>query len=105
MKISTYTNSYNILLKEFIQLYKKTTHHHYPIRRISIAFENVKDEIYESYDLFTDFKALEEEKKLQYAIIQIKSKYGKNSILKGMNMMEKATTRKRNTLIGGHNAE
>lgn len=105
IRISTCTNSYSILLKEFINLYKRTTHPHYPIRRISITFGNIKDEIYESYNLFTDYKALEEEKKLQYAIIQIKSKYGKNSILKGMNMLEKATTRKRNTLIGGHNAE
>ena len=62
------------------------------------------DEYYESYDLFSNIEQLEEEKNLQRAIIQIKEKYGKNAILKGMNKLEKATTEKRNTLVGGHNA-
>ena len=42
---------------------------------------------------------------MQEAILQIKKKYLKNSILKAMNLQEKATTRKRNKLIGGHNGE
>ena len=62
------------------------------------------DEYYESYDLFSNIEQLEEEKNLQRAIIQIKEKYGKNAILKGMNKLEKATTEKRNKLVGGHNA-
>lgn len=102
-KISVKTNSYQILLQEFIQLFKKTTHKNDTIRKIGIAFENVVDEKYESYHLFTDYEALKEEKQLQGALIDIKRKYGKNAILKGMNLLEKATTRKRNQLIGGHN--
>ena len=74
------------------------------IRQISISLGNVLDEYYESYDLFSNIEQLEEEKNLQRAIIQIKEKYGKNAILKGMNKLEKATTEKRNTLVGGHNA-
>ena len=42
---------------------------------------------------------------IEMNIIKIKKNYGKNSILKGMNKLEKATTEKRNTLIGGHNAK
>ena len=42
---------------------------------------------------------------MQKAILNIKRKYGKNAILKGMNLEEKATTKKRNKLIGGHNGE
>ena len=38
------------------------------------------------------------------SLVTIKQKYGKNAILKGMNLLEKATQKKRNTLIGGHNA-
>ena len=45
------------------------------------------------------------EKRIQETIIEIKKRYGKNAILKGMNLEEKATTRKRNKLIGGHNGE
>ena len=67
--------------------------------------KNVVDEIYEQYDLFTDYEKIKEERSLQKALIDIKSKYGKNAVLKGMNLQEKATARKRNTLVGGHNAE
>ncbi len=45
-----------------------------------------------------------QERNLQLAIIEIKEKFGKNAIFKGMNKLEKATTIKRNTLVGGHNA-
>ncbi|MEG0367091.1 MAG: DNA repair protein [Coprobacillus sp.] len=105
MKIGVRTNSYTILLKEFISLFERTTHQHYPIRRLGISFGGVLDEIYEYYDLFTDQELIEEERKLMETIVEIREKYGKNTILKGMNMYEKATTKKRNRLVGGHNAE
>lgn len=104
-KIGITTNSYRLLLQEFKLLYQKIVNPAYPIRQIAISFGNVKDEVYEQYDLFTDMEAVEKDKKLQMAIVEIKNKYGKNAILKGMNYLEKATARKRNTLIGGHNAK
>lgn len=66
-------------------------------------------------DLFTDYEAeearrreeqsmLERERRRQQAVIQIKKKYGKNAILKGMNLEEGATARDRNRQIGGHKA-
>lgn len=77
----------------------------YPIRQIAIGFQEVKDEYYyENYDLFTDVEKVEREKKLQETLVQIKHRYGKNAILKGMNALDFATAKKRNTLIGGHNA-
>ena len=72
---------------------------------MSIAFGNVKPEEFASLTLFTDVEFEEDELKVQQAILSIKKKYGKNSIVKGMDLQEKATTRKRNTLIGGHNGE
>lgn len=104
-KITTRTNSLKILMREFVELFEQRTNRNYPIRQIAISFQNVLDEYYESYDLFSDIEELEEEKRLQEVIIDIKKKYGKNAILKGMNKLEKATTEKRNKLIGGHNAE
>lgn len=103
--ISVRTNSLTILLQEFCMLFKRTTNKNMPIRKIGISFGNVVNEIYETYDLFTDYEALEEEKLLQSTLVQIKKKYGKNAILKGMNLLDKATARKRNLLVGGHNAE
>ena len=66
-------------------------------------------------DLFTDYEALEKkeqeekaaldkEKKMQQAMLQIKKKFGKNAILKGMNLLDGATAKERNEQIGGHKA-
>ena len=105
MKLDEYTSSYAKLNEYFITLFKKNVDKNHMIRRIGIGFGNVVDESYATYNLFTDIEKEEKEKKVQEAIIQIKKKFGKNSILKAMNMQEKATTRKRNKLIGGHNGE
>ena len=48
--------------------------------------------------------ALEKEKRMQETILSIKKKYGKNAVLKGMNLREGATTADRNNQIGGHKA-
>ena len=103
-KITNTTNSYRILLEEFKLLYKKVVNPNYPIRQIAISFGNVIDEIYEQYDLFADYNDIEKEKRVQKALVDIRSKYGKNAVLKGMNFYDKATQRKRNGLVGGHNA-
>ena len=66
-------------------------------------------------NLFTDYEEesqkreeeqaeLEREKRMQQAVLSIKKKYGKNAILKGMNLQEGATTVDRNNQIGGHKA-
>ena len=103
-KITVTTNSYRLLLEEFKRLYKRVVNPNYPIRQIAISFGNVINEAYEQYNLFTDIEDIEKEKRVQEALVEIKAKFGKNSVLKGMNYLEKATARKRNGLVGGHNA-
>lgn len=61
-KITNTTNSYRILLEEFKLLYKKIINPNYPIRQIGISFGNVKDEIYEQFDLFANQEDIEKEK-------------------------------------------
>ena len=80
----------------------------------AVPEENIKkEEVYEQLDLFTDYMALEQqrkkenealerEKKMQQAMVDIRKKFGKNAILKGMNLEESATTIERNGQIGGH---
>lgn len=102
--ISKTTNVYSVLVKEMIDLYKKTTNQFAPIRRVNISFNNLKDELYEQFDLFTDEEQIKKERKLEQTINDLKKKFGKNAILRGMNYEEKATTQKRNLLIGGHNS-
>lgn len=103
-KITNCTNSYRILIEEFRLLYRKIVDPNYPIRHIGISFGNVRDEIYEQYDLFADIEEIEKERKLQQTLVDIRNKFGKNAVLKGMNYLDKGTARYRNTTIGGHKA-
>lgn len=104
-KLSNITNSYAYLRNAFIELYRETVNRQELVHMLSISFGNVVDEMYETYDLFTDFNALEKEKKLQLTLLNIKHKFGKNAVIKGMNLLNKATAISRNKLVGGHNAE
>ena len=104
-RLNEFTQSRKRLMEYFVTLFKETTNPNYLIRRIGIGFGNVVDEKYQTVDLFTDEKELKKEKNLQKTIIDIKKKYGKNSIIKGMDLEKNATTIARNKLIGGHNAD
>ena len=103
-KLTVTTNAYPLLLEEFCLLFKKIVQPRYPIRQIGIAFGHVVDEIYEQYNLFSDIEDIEKEKRVQEALVDIRLHYGKNAVLRGMSYYDKATARKRNTLIGGHHA-
>lgn len=96
------TSSSKVMLPYIEQLYDRIVDRFSPIKRINISFNNVVDEMYQQYDLFNDPADLEKENKLQKAMIDIKKKFGKNAILKGMNLSENATAMERNRQIGGH---
>ena len=105
-----------------ISLFERIVNKNLLVRRINIAatgliYENQLQENngYEQLDLFDDYKVkemqkkkldkiVEKEKKAQEALLQIKKKYGKNSIIKGMNLEDGATMKDRNEQIGGHKA-
>ena len=73
------------------------------VRRIGLCANRVTpDTGAVQLDLFTDQLRAEREKKLQLALLELKSRYGKNAVLRGMNFLEGATMRERNVLIGGH---
>lgn len=84
------------------KLYERIVDRHTPIHRIYLNFNNVVDEAYQQYDLFVDPAELEKEHRLQKAMLDIKEKFGKNAILKGMNLEKGAMTMERNRQIGGH---
>ena len=114
------TSSTKIILEKVIELYERIMNKKLSVKRINIAFGNVtsenniiKNKNYEQLTLFNTKKEisitenkeeLESEKKIQKTILNIKKKYGKNSILKGMNFENGATTIERNNQIGGHKA-
>ena len=115
-----YTSSAHDLLKAVTALYDRVVDPNLLVRRLSISANKLLDEASvpkgeetEQLDLFTDYAAKErqaqadeathaKERKIQEAMLGIKKKYGKNAILKGMNLEEGATARERNRTIGGH---
>mgnify|MGYP003291503888 CR=1 FL=1 len=101
-KILETTNSYKIINEYFVDLFKQNVNKTKLIRRINISLNNVVDEIYQTHTLFEDPLQQQKEKNLQEAILSIKKKYGKSSIIKGMNLEEGATTVERNGQVGGH---
>ena len=105
LKLIETTNSYKIINEYFVNLYKDNVNPFKLIRRVNIGFGNVISEEYRTYNLFDDEHQQKKEKQLQETIVALKKKFGKNAILKGMNLEEKATTISRNKLIGGHNEE
>ena len=102
-KLSNSTNVYSELLKEFLNIYDKTTNREFAIRRIGINFANVMKADNVQLSLFTDQEKLDRERKLELTMCSIKNKMGKNSVVRGMDLQEGATTILRNKLIGGHN--
>ena len=92
------------------------------MRRFYLTAARIVDEAsapdkkaFEQMDFFTDYSAadekkvqetaeLEREKKVQRTMLDIKKRFGKNAILKGMNFQEGATAKDRNRQIGGHKA-
>ena len=101
-KMDTMTCSTKQITKKVVALYEKIMKHHYMLHRINISFNNLVDESYRQYDLFSDPAELAKERKLQNAMIDLKNKFGKNAVLKGMNLEKGAKTIERNSQIGGH---
>lgn len=120
--LERYMSSTRRITEAVLELFDRIVDPNLLIRRLTITANRVVDgkkalqeTQYQQMDFFTDYKAeerrladeqaeLEREKKIQEAMLAIKKKYGKNAILKGMNLQEGATTQERNNQIGGHKA-
>jgi DNA polymerase V len=116
------TSSTHIIMDAVTKLFDRIVDKNLLVRRITVVANHVVDEKsvkkkeeFVQLDLFTDYDALREqqeqeetalerEKRIQQAMLSIKKKYGKNAILKGMNLEEGATAKSRNSQIGGHKA-
>ncbi len=98
------TSADSVLIPEITRLFEKIADRHSDIRRISISCNRVTAA--DGFEQLTFFEeestALKKTNTVQKAVIDIKKKYGKNAILKGMNFEEGATARDRNRQIGGH---
>lgn len=118
------TSSTKLIMDAVMELYDRIVDKNLLVRRINVTANHLIDEVtakeseqnsFVQMDLFTDYAALEKQKQeeetnlkkeraIQEAILSVKKKYGKNAILKGMNLEEGAMTIERNNQIGGHKA-
>lgn len=112
------TSSAILITQAVLELFDRITDPKLTIRRLNLVANNIVDEHSveasesgEQLNLFADYEkekeldaALTKEKNMQKAILDLKKRYGKNAILKGMNFEEDATTKDRNNQIGGHKA-
>lgn len=114
------TSSTQIIVDAVMELYDRIVNPGLSVRRVTVTANHLVDETkvrqsedFEQMELFTDYAALEKERKaeeaklakerkMQEAMLTVKKKYGKNAMLKGMNLQEGATTMERNRQIGGH---
>lgn len=99
------TNSISVIRSGVLAQFDAKTDHRLLFRRLCVNAIKVKEDsgTYQ-LDLFTDYDALERERKIQGAMLEIRKRFGSNAVLKGMNLLEGAMTRERNTQIGGHKA-
>ena len=99
------TNSKTLIMERLVPSFEQKVDHSLLIRRLNISANDldIDDGSYQ-LDLFTDFEALERERNLQRAMLEVRRRFGMNAIVKGMNLLEGATTIERNTQIGGHRA-
>lgn len=120
--LNRHTSSSNLLLNGMTELYDRIVDKNLLIRRISISANRVIDEKaaeteqeFQQLSLFTDYDALQKqhkqeqadlqrERRMQEAVLGIKKKFGKNAVLKGLNLRDGATAKDRNKQIGGHKA-
>lgn len=116
--IGRYTSSTKLICETAMNLFDRIVDKNLLVRRMYIVANHIitekdaeKESEYVQLDLFSDAKKqeaeeneLKKEKDMQRAILKIKSKYGKNSIIKGMNLKDGATALERNRQIGGHKA-
>ena len=120
--LDRYTSSTQIIVDAMLGLFDRIVDKNLLVRRVNITACRVVSESsvdtsapMEQLDLFTDYDelerkqkaeqaALERERKAQEAIIELRKKFGKNAVLKGMNLQEGATTKDRNEQVGGHKA-
>lgn len=104
IKLPCATQLSSIIEPAVKQKYREIVAFGVPIRNLAIAFCDTRDEGCEGYNLFTDWAKVDKEKTAERAVLEIRDRFGKNAVLRGVNLLNAGTQRERNTFIGGHRA-
>lgn len=95
-------NTYRAIIPYVMEVYERVVNPHIPIRRLGLSANNVTEEVYKQYNFLVDEMETEKDRRLQKAALEIKKKYGKNALVRGMDLQDAGTTIERNRQIGGH---
>lgn len=99
------TNSIRLITEALMSSFDAKTDHRLLYRRLGVCANDTSvDDGTFQLDLFTDYDALDKERRIQRAMLEVRLKHGPNAIFKGMNLLDGATTLERNLQIGGHRA-
>jgi len=99
------TNSYDLVSAALLAQFDKKTDHRLLFRKLGVNAMDIKeDDGMIQLDMFMNYAALEREKRIQGAMLEIRKRFGRNAVIKGINLMEGATSIERNQQIGGHKA-
>ena len=99
------TNSRSVILAALDRAFREKVHPSLLVRRIGISLNDPREEDGAvQTDLFSDPGAREREHRLQEAMIEVRRRFGRNALVRGMNMLDGATAVERNQQIGGHRA-
>lgn len=105
VQLPALTNSIQIFVNPVLKQFDEKTDHRLLYRRLGVCADDVIEDLgIFQMNMFVDTKALEKDKSLQGAMLEIRKKYGPNAVFKGMNLLNGATTIERNQQIGGHRA-
>lgn len=102
VSLTSASNRYRTVLPGVLRLYDRIVRKDKPIRKLTLACHDVVREVYEQLELFSDPAEAERDRKLQKTVIEIKKRYGRNAIVRGMDLQEAGTSMQRNRQIGGH---
>ena len=103
MKLHTLTNNLQLITEPMVRQFDEKTDHRLLYRRIGVCANDVTEDagMYQM-NMFIDYDALERDRRLTAAMLEVRKRFGANAVFKGMNMLEGATTLERNQQIGGH---
>ena len=105
VKLGTLTNNLQLITAPMVRQFDEKTDHRLLYRRLGVCAVDVSEDIgMYQMNMFVDYEALDRDRRLTAAMLEVRRKYGTNAVFKGMNMLEGATTLERNTQIGGHKA-
>ena len=100
VRLQTLTSDLRQISEPMVRQFDEKTDHRLLFRKLGICACDVTEDM----GMFQDYEAMERDRRLTAAMLEVRRRFGPNAVFKGMNMLEGATALERNQQIGGHKA-